>query len=91
MWEYDLGKESGHPARFLLHCGLEVRAPFFPSLDSLEITQRPGFVEVGLGWFVETEVGEPTLARDGWDPVSLRPHGSSWTAIDIYRTIRVLL
>jgi hypothetical protein len=45
--------------------GLISRALF----DFLEVTQRPALVEIALGWFIESEVGEPALARDGWDSV----------------------
>jgi hypothetical protein len=37
--------------------------------DFLEVTQRPALVEIALCWFIESEVGEPALARDGWDSV----------------------
>ena len=44
----------------------------FGLLDSLDVGQNPGTIEVGLSRTVEAEVGKPTFARKRLDPITLR-------------------
>src|SRR5689334_25282097 len=77
--------------RFYRSSGAEARAPFFLSLDLFEITQWPALVEIGLGRLVKTEVGEPALTRDGWNPIRLESRRSGRTAINVHGGVGVFL
>src|SRR5689334_19486400 len=64
---------------------------FCLSLDLFEITQWPALVEIGLGRLVKTEVGEPALTRDGWNPIRLESRRSGRTAINVHGGVGVFL
>ena len=60
-------KRAGRPFPLILQSSKSLGTLVL--LDLFDIRQHPGTVEVGLGRAVETEVGEPAFAGDGFDPV----------------------
>src|SRR5678810_387646 len=56
----------------------------------LEVGQRPGPIEVGLGRLVEPEIREPVLAGPRRDPVLLEASRRRGPRIDVHRTVLVL-
>jgi hypothetical protein len=62
----------------------------FICLHLLEVSQRPGTIEVRFGRLIEAEIREPVFAGDGRDPILLESRGRLRPAIDIHRAVLVL-